>query len=76
MIDKAIPQGQDGHLDHCQEEWLRLMPDGWDGTDYVAENTKLRGVIDEITEVVEANDPALVWFIAKRMKRIRVEEDV
>jgi dynactin complex subunit len=42
MIDKAIPQGFDGHLDHAQEEWLRLMPDGWDGTDYVAENASLR----------------------------------
>lgn len=42
MTDKSIPQGLDGHLDHAQEEWLRLMPDGWDGTDYVAENASLR----------------------------------
>ena len=40
-----------------------------------AENAKLREVIDDITEVVEVSDPALVWFIAKRMKRIRTEED-
>ena len=31
-IDKAIPQGADGHLDQAQVNWLRLMPDGWDGT--------------------------------------------
>lgn len=40
-----------------------------------AENAKLRKVIDDITEVVEVSDPALVRFIAKRMKRIRTEED-
>ena len=38
MTDKSITQGLDGHLDHAQEEWLRLMPDGWDGRDYAAEN--------------------------------------
>lgn len=38
-----------------------------------AENAKLREVIDDITEVVEFSDPALVEFIAKRMERIRTE---
>lgn len=38
-----------------------------------AENTKLRKIIDDITEVVEASDPALVQFIAKRMKRVEIE---
>ena len=38
-----------------------------------AENAKLREVIDDITEVVEVSDPALVEFIAKRMKRARIE---
>jgi hypothetical protein len=37
------------------------------------ENDKLREVIDDITEVVEVSDPALVWFIAKRMERVRAE---
>ena len=32
MIDKAVPQGANGHLDKTQADWLRLMPDGWDGT--------------------------------------------
>lgn len=31
-IDKAVPQGADGNLDQAQVEWLRCMPDGWDGT--------------------------------------------
>lgn len=39
------------------------------------ENAKLREVIDDITEVVEVNDPALVQFIAKRMERVRIEVD-
>lgn len=30
-VDKSKPQGANGHLDLAQEEWLRLMPDGWDG---------------------------------------------
>ena len=40
-----------------------------------AESTKLREVIDDITEVVEACDPALVQFIAKRMERAGIEVD-
>lgn len=55
MTDKAIPQGLDGHLDHAQEEWLRLMPDGWDGTDYVAENASLRMERDFYFRQVEEN---------------------
>ena len=31
-VDKGIPQGADGNLDQSQVEWLRYMPDGWDGT--------------------------------------------
>ena len=31
-VDKGIPQGADGNLDQAQADWLRLMPDGWDGT--------------------------------------------
>jgi hypothetical protein len=31
-IDKGVPQGADGNLDQAQVDWLRLMPDGWDGT--------------------------------------------
>ena len=32
IIDKGLPQGADGNLDKAQVDWLRLMPDGWDGT--------------------------------------------
>lgn len=32
IIDKAEPQGADGNLDQSQVDWLRFMPDGWDGT--------------------------------------------
>lgn len=39
----------------------------------VEENAKLREVIDDITEVVEDSDPALVQFIAKRMERAGIE---
>lgn len=42
-------------------------------TDLKTENAKLREVIDDITEVVEVSDPALVEFIAKRMQRVRIE---
>lgn len=38
-----------------------------------AENEKLREVIDDITEVAEVSDPALVRFIAKRMSRVEVD---
>lgn len=31
-VDKGIPQGDGGNLDQSQVDWLRLMPDGWDGT--------------------------------------------
>jgi|GEM_PF-5248945 len=31
-VDKGIPQGADGNLDQSQVDWLRMMPDGWDGT--------------------------------------------
>ncbi len=37
-----------------------------------SENDGLREVIDDITEVVEVSDPALVRFIAKRMSRMEV----
>lgn len=57
MIDKAMPQGQDGHLDHSQKEWLRLMPDGWDGTDYVAENAKLRKLCTALYRCADAGKP-------------------
>lgn len=53
MIDKAIPQGQHGHLDYSQEEWLRLMPDGWDGGDVLEElqheNATLRTQLADVT---------------------------
>ena len=35
MIDKAVPQGVDGQLDQAQVDWLRLMPDGWNGRPFV-----------------------------------------
>ena len=38
-----------------------------------AENAKLRSVIDDIIEVVEVSDPALVSFIIKRMKIAGIE---
>ena len=38
-----------------------------------ADNARLREIIDDITEVVEASDPALVQFIAKRMERVGIE---
>ena len=44
-----------------------------DNTRLREENAKLREVIDDITEVVEASDPALVQFIAKRMERAGIE---
>ena len=55
--------------------------DGWDKwrkTDeenirLKAENSKLQKLIDDITEVVEVSDPALVRFIEKRMKRAEIE---
>ena len=31
-VDKGVPQGADGNLDQSQVDWLRFMPDGWDGT--------------------------------------------
>lgn len=31
-VNKTSPQGQDGHLDQSQVDWLSFMPDGWDGT--------------------------------------------
>lgn len=63
MIDKAIPQGQDGHLDHSQEAWLRLMPDGWDGTSVVAENARLKAEKDELVELV-----CRIWNAARLMQ--------
>lgn len=33
-IDKAIPQGADGNLDKAQIDWLRMMPDGWNGDEW------------------------------------------
>ena len=32
VVDKGEPQGADGNLDRSQIDWLRFMPDGWDGT--------------------------------------------
>lgn len=31
-MDKGEPQGTDGNLDQSQIDWLRYMPNGWDGT--------------------------------------------
>jgi hypothetical protein len=31
-VDKGEPQGTDGNLDQSQIDWLRYMPNGWDGT--------------------------------------------
>lgn len=39
------------------------------------ENAKLREVIDDIIEVVEVSDPALVEFIVRRMQRVGIEVD-
>lgn len=43
-IDKSMPQGANGHLDKAQEDWLRLMPDGWDGTPFVGVTDVLRAI--------------------------------
>jgi len=50
-----------------------LLNDQKDMQFFIDENKKLREVIDDITEVVEVSDPALVEFIAKRIKRARIE---
>ena len=72
MTDKAIPQGQDG-LDKAQEDWLRLMPDGWDGTDIIGalqrENAKLRELVKDIDEVA---DPFLYDFIGSRKRALGI----
>lgn len=66
----AIRQGSDEHWFYTPEgesaSWMLFRA--------VSENAKLREVIDDITEVVEVSDPALVQFIAKRMSRIGVDE--
>jgi len=62
------------HYPYIGGSFDRIIFDG-DGSVWVPEpeNAKLREVIDDITEVVEFSDPALVEFIAKRMERIRTE---
>lgn len=44
MSDKAVPQGANGHLDKAQVDWLRLMPDGWDGTHPVGATDVLQAI--------------------------------
>ena len=53
VVDKGEPQGADGNLDRSQIDWLRFMPDGWDGTPPTLGCGKLTA--EQVEEIVDRN---------------------
>jgi len=62
-VDKGIPQGADGNLDQSQVDWLRMMPDGWDGTPPTLGDSDAADFARRVEQAVAKREPLTLFGV-------------